>query len=342
MEAADRSKRVLAALIREYIASGEPVASSILASAAGLGVSSATVRNILAKLEDEGYVHQPHTSAGRVPTDRGYRFYVDMLLESKRSNRAAHAVEARLRRGSHAVDSLLPQITHVISQASRNFGFAMGPAHETAVFDRVEFVPLSSSRVLVIIVARGGHVLQKAIDAAESLTADDLRQAANYLNAEFSGLPLNRAREAVLERIQEERLLYDALMARAMRLATFTFADLPDDHAIYVEGAAALIEEAQGLAVSTLQALVQMIEEKQRLVRLLNEYIDGPGLTIVIGAEHQDPNLRPFTLIASTFDDGTTTATVGVIGPTRMRYPRTIAVVDAAAQAVSRVLRNPN
>ena len=342
MEAADRSRRVLAALIREYIATGEPVPSSVLASAA-LGVSSATVRNILARLEDEGYVQQPHTSAGRVPTDRGYRFYVDMLLESKRSSRAATAVEARLRQKSDAaVDSLLPHVTHVLSQASRSFGFAMRPAHETAVFDRVEFVPLSSTRVLVIIIARGGHVLQKAIDTDESFSADDLHQAAKYLNVEFSGLPLSRAREAVLERIREERFLYDALMARAMRLATFTFAGLTDDHSIYFEGAAALIEEARGLNVGALQALVQMIEEKQRLVSLLNEYIDGPGLTIVIGAEHQDPNLRPFSLIASTFDDGTTTATVGVIGPTRMRYPRAIAVVDGAAQAISRVLRNPN
>jgi heat-inducible transcriptional repressor len=344
MEAADRSKRVLAALIREYIASGEPVASSGLANAAGLGVSSATVRSILARLEDEGFVQQPHTSAGRIPTDRGYRFYVDLLLESKRSNRAASAVEARLRRETNGAmfDSLLPQVTHVISQASRGFGFAMRPAHQTAVFDRVEFVPLSTSRVLVIIVARGGHVLQKPVDTTEPLTSDDLRQAANYLNAEFTGLPLNRAREAVLERLKEERLLYDALMARAIRLAACTFTDLPGDESICVEGAAALIEEAQGLALSALQTLVQLIEEKQRLVRLLNEYIDGPGLTIVIGAEHLDPNLRPFSLIASTLDDGTTTTTVGVIGPTRMRYPRTIAVVDAAAQAVSRVLRSNN
>jgi heat-inducible transcriptional repressor len=342
MEGSDRSKRVLAALIREYIATGEPVASSVLATVPGLAISSATVRNILARLEDEGLVQQPHTSAGRVPTDRGYRVYVDMLLEARRSNRAASAVEARLRESHTAVDALLPQITHLLCQASRGFGFAMRPAHETAVFDRVEFVPLSASRVLVIIVARGGHVLQKAIDTEEALTADDLRQAANYLNREFSGLPLGRAREAVLERIREERLLYDTLMARAIRLAAFTFADLPDDQSIHVEGAAALIEEARGLTLGALQALVQMIEEKQRLVRLLNEYIEGPGLTIVIGTEHQDPNLRPFSLIASTFDDGTTSATVGVIGPTRMRYTRAIAVVDGAAQAISRVLRNPN
>src|SRR6266513_353800 len=115
VEGTDRSKRVLAALVRAYIASGEPVASSLLVSAAGLGVSSATVRNILARLEDEGYVQQPHTSAGRIPTDRGYRFYVDLLIESRRPGRAAHAVEARLRRDSpdRLLDSMLPQASHV-------------------------------------------------------------------------------------------------------------------------------------------------------------------------------------------------------------------------------------
>ena len=117
---------------------------------------------------------------------------------------------------------MLSQASHVVSQASRHVGFALRPAHEAAVFDRVEFIPLSAARVLVVIVARGGHVIQKVIDVGEPLDADDLRQAANYLNVEFSGLPLHRAREAVLERMNEERLLYDALMARAMRLASST------------------------------------------------------------------------------------------------------------------------
>jgi heat-inducible transcriptional repressor len=343
-DAADRSKRVLAALVREYIASGEPVASSLLVTAAGLGVSSATVRSILSRLEEEGYVQQPHTSAGRIPTDRGYRFYVDLLLESRRPFRAATAVEARLRRESpdRLLDSLLPQVSHMLSQASRSVGFAIRPAHEAAVFDRVEFVPLAATRVLVVIVASGGHVIQKVIDIGEPLAADDLRQAANYLNAEFSGLPLYRAREAVLERINEERLLYDALRARAMRLATSTFADLPDDQTMYFEGTSALLDDASGLTVQTLQALLQMIEEKQKLLQVLNEYIDGPGLTVVIGAEHLDPSLRPFSLVLSTYDDGSGIGTVGVIGPTRMRYSRAIAVVGGAAQAVSRVLRDPN
>jgi len=343
-DTADRSKRVLAALVREYIASGEPVASSLLVTAAGLGVSSATVRSILARLEEEGYVQQPHTSAGRIPTDRGYRFYVDLLLESRRPFRDANAVEARLRRESpdRLLDSLLPQVSHMLSQASRSVGFAIRPAHEAAVFDRVEFVPLATTRVLVVIVASGGHVIQKVIDVGEPLEADDLRQAANYLNAEFSGLPLYRAREAVLERINEERLLYDVLRARAMRLATSTFADLPDDRTMYVEGTSSLLDDASGLTVQTLQALLQMIEEKQKLLQVLNEYIDGPGLTVVIGAEHLDPGLRPFSLVLSTYDDGSGIGTIGVIGPTRMRYSRAIAVVDGAAQAVSRVLRDPN
>jgi heat-inducible transcriptional repressor len=344
-DAPDRSKRVLAALVREFIASGEPVASSLLVTAAGLGVSSATVRSILARLEEEGYVQQPHTSAGRIPTDRGYRFYVDQLLESRRPrDRASTAVEARLRRESpdRLLDSLLPQVSHVLSQASRSVGFAIRPAHEAAVFDRVEFVPLGATRVLVVIVASGGHVIQKVIDVGEAIEPDELRQAANYLNAEFSGLPLYRAREAVLERMTEERLLYDALRARAMRLATSTFSDLPDHRTLYVEGTAALLDDASGLTVQTLQALLAMIEEKQKLLQLLNEYIDGPGLSVVIGAEHLDPNLRPFSLVLSTYDDGSGIGSVGVIGPTRMRYSRAIAAVDGAAQAVSRMLKDPD
>jgi heat-inducible transcriptional repressor len=344
MESTDRPKRVLAALVREYIASGEPVPSSTLAGAAGLGISSATVRSILAQLEHDGFVQQPHTSAGRIPTDRGYRFYVDLLLESKRSARTASAVEARLRRDSPGslMDSVLSQVSHVVSQASRHVGFAIRPAHHAAVFDRVEFIPLSSTRVLVVIVARGGHVLEKVIDVGEMLTSDELRQAASYLNSELSGLPLHRAREVVLERMNQERLLYDVLMSRAIRLASSTFTNLPEERELYVDGAASLLVDAHGLNLMMLQRLLTLIDEKQRLVRLLNEYIDGPGLTVVIGAEHPDPSLRAFSLVASTYDDGTGIGTIGVIGPTRMRYSRAIAVVDGAAQAVSRVLRDPN
>jgi heat-inducible transcriptional repressor len=142
--------------------------------------------------------------------------------------------------------------------------------------------------------------------------------------------------------MKQERLLYDVLMARAIKLASSTFDNLPDERELYIDGAASLLATAQGLNFRTLHRLLTMIDEKQRLVRLLNEYIDGPGLTVVIGAEHLDPTLRQFSLVASTYDDGAGIGTIGVIGPTRMRYSRAIAVVDGAAQAVVRVLRDPN
>jgi heat-inducible transcriptional repressor len=344
----DRTRRILATLVRAYIETGEPVASATLAHKAGLNLSSATVRNVLAQLEDMGFVWQPHTSAGRVPTDAGYRFYVDMLLEARRSTKDVSAVEARLRQEAGddpLMDDLLASTSHVLSEGSKGVGFAIAPPNARALFQRIEFVPLSGARILVVVVASGNQVSQKTVDIGESVTTSELVQAANYLNAEFSGRTLEDVRVGVMQRLQEERSLYDQLLGLALRIASSSFENLERPTSIYIDGTATLIEEvaqASGISASTLRTLWRMVEEKQRLVRMLNEYIDGPGLTVVIGAEHQEPNLRSFSLIASTYDDGSGIGTVGIIGPTRMHYSRAIAMVDDAADAVSRVLREQN
>jgi heat-inducible transcriptional repressor len=344
-ELSDRARRLLATLVREYIETGEPVASQRLAHESGLGVSSATVRNILAQLEDSGYVHQPHTSAGRVPTDRGYRVFVDLLVEGRRRTRPPAVVENRLREQaerSPLIDDLLASVSHLVSRAARHVGFAFA-GNPGAVLQRLEFVALGGSRVLVVVVSRGGQVTQKVVDAGEDVRPDDLVQAANYLNTEFAGLPLLDVRSAVLERLEQERTLYDELLARALRLARSTLEELPRHHAFHVEGAASLLANpVPDVSLATLRALVEMMEEKERLVRLLNQYIEGPGLTIVIGEEHAAPDLRPFSLIASTEVDGSTVRTVGVIGPKRMHYSRAISLVDGTTQAVCRVLRDAN
>jgi heat-inducible transcriptional repressor len=343
-----RSGRILATVVREYIHTGEPVASMVIARRGAVQVSSATVRNILAKLEEQGFVRQPHTSAGRVPTDRGYRFYVDLLLESHRPERTHEDVEARLRRETGATplaDDLLSLVSHMLSTESHHVGFALSPAHADARLHKLEFVSLAASRVMVIIVAQGGHVSQKIVDVDDPLSPEDLRRAADYVNREFTGMPLLQVRDALIARLLQDRNLYDRLMAKAYELASRSLADTPGEHTLFVEGAASLLEEVTPnaeLPLATLRALLQMMEEKQRLVCLLNEYLEGPGLTVVIGAEHTDPDLRPFSLVASTYSDGQGTGSVGVIGPTRMRYSRAIAMVDGAAQAISRVLRGPN
>lgn len=343
----DRTRRVLACLVKDYIDTGEPVASAALCRRAGLGVSSATIRNVLAQLEDMGYVRQPHTSAGRVPTDLGYRYYVDMLLDTRRATRDASSVEARLREQAGAAplfDQLLSSASHVLFEFSHHVGFAIAPSEQHAIFQRIEFVPLSGSRVLVVTVARGNHVSQKVIDTVDEIPPSALSQAANYLNAEFGGMPLADVRDAVIARLEEERTLYDQLRAIALTLARTTLEGLETPTAVFIDGTSSLADsgEATPVSLSTLRTLLQMVEEKQRLVRLLDAYLEGPGVAVVIGAEHHDPQLRGCSLVVAAYGDGARRGAVGVIGPTRMHYSRAISVVDGAAVAVARFLRDEN
>jgi heat-inducible transcriptional repressor len=344
----DRTRRILATLVRSYIETGEPVASATLAHKAGLNLSSATVRNVLAQLEEMGYVWQPHTSAGRVPTDAGYRSYVDTLLDSRRSAKDASVVEARLRHevgDAPLMDEVLSSTSHALSEAGKGVGFAIAPPNAEALFQRIEFVPISSTRILVVVIASGNQVTQKTVDIGETVNASELVQAANFINSEFAGRTLEEVRNGVIERLKEERSLYDQLLGLALRLASTSFENVDRPTAVYIDGATTLLEEvvqASGISASTLKALWRMVEEKQRLVRMLTEYLDGPGLTVVIGAEHSDPELRPFSLIAATYFDGRSNGTVGIIGPTRMRYSKAISAVDIAAIAVARVLRDVN
>jgi heat-inducible transcriptional repressor len=337
----EREKEVLRAVVRGHISTGEPVGSSQLTR--DFEFSSATLRNVLADLEELGFLEKPHTSAGRVPTDRGYRVFVDLLLESRRPVRPAALVENELRQQaerSPLIEDLLVSVSHMVSRAARHVGFAIGST-DVAILQRVEFVPLGGTRVLVVVVSRGNQVTQKVVDAGEPIRSADLVQAANYLTSEFAGLPLLDVREAVLARLTQERTLYNELMSRALRLARVTLEELPAQPAFHVEGAASLLDTPSPdvVALPTLRALLEMMEEKERMLRLLNEYIDGPGLTVVIGGEHISPDLRPFSLIAATTTDGSTIRTVGIIGPTRMQYSRAISVVDGVTQAVARVLR---
>jgi heat-inducible transcriptional repressor len=344
----ERTRRVLASLVRDYIDSGEPVASATLSRRAGLGVSSATIRNVLAQLEDMGYVSQPHTSAGRVPTDLGYRYYVNMLLESRRGTRDQTSVAARLREqagNTPLFDQVLSSASHVLFEVSHHVGFAIAPSDEHAIFQRIEFVPLSQSRVLVVMVARGDHVTQKVVDVGEIIAPSALTQAANYLNSEFAGRPVAEVRDAIVARLEEDRSLYDQLLAVALRLARTTLEGMPSASTVFIDGASTLADgtdEAQPVSMATLRKLLRMVEEKQRLVRLLDAYMDAPGLAVVIGAEHADPDLRACSVVVATYHDGARRGAVGIIGPTRMQYSRAINVVDGAAVAVARFLRDDN
>jgi len=343
----ERTKRILATLVREHIDTGEPVASQVLVRRGGFSLSSATIRNVLVQLENLGYVRQPHTSAGRIPTDMGYRSYVDDLLKHPRPSRSATLAEAQMLEQLSTLpdtdaDTVLSAVPHVLAQASHAVAFALVPESGSAAFHRIEFVPLDSGRVLVVVVTRTSQVTHKVIEPEPAVSPADLVEAANYLNSEFSGLSLTDVRRAIVERLSEERVRYDRIMARALRLARRSLERTDASGSLFVEGASSLVDEVTepygGLTLSALGTLVRMIEEKHRLVQLLTEYIDGPGLTIVIGSEHADPTLHQFSLVASTYADGDRIGTVGLIGPLRMHYSRAIPMVGHMAVTVSRIL----
>ena len=339
----DRQRHILATLVTEYIEQGEPVSSACLAERSALGLSSATVRNILARLEEQGLVRQPHTSSGRVPTDYGYRLYVDLLLGSPRRRGPLAAVEARLRRSGTVAD-LLEHASQELSRASHQIGFAYAPASHVLRLQHIDFVSLDDRRVLVIVVTTGGRITHKVIETDERTEAHALTQSANYINARFAGLTLDEARAAILEEMRQERMLYDALMKRALTLASTGLDDVRAEATLHIQGASFLVDEMAGEAadrqqtLDALRVLFQMLEEKHQLVELLTRSIEARGLTVVIGSENSSPEFHPFSVVTSTFIDGDRTGTVGVIGPTRMRYQRAISVVDGMSHTVTRVL----
>ena len=339
-ELAERDKQILGRLVQAYIDHGEPVSSLWLASR-GFGVSSATLRNIMARLEELGFVRQPHTSAGRVPTDLGYRCYVDQLLAERRAARLAPDVEERLRRAG-TVEDVLSHASQEISRASQQVGFVIVPATE-ASFEHVDFVALDGGRVLVVLVSSGGQISHKVIEPSEPYDADELQRAANFLNTEFRGISLSEVRQLVIERLLEERTLYNELMARALRLARRTFEGFEPQPSIYIQGTALLFESTIGgdpeTTLATLRSLLRMIEEKTRLVQLIDACMDQ-GLSVIIGTEHVDPELQPFSIVTSTYTDGRRRGAAGVIGLTRMRYSRAINVVDSLSRTINRVLDN--
>lgn len=340
-ELPERDRRILGALVQAYIEHGEPVSSLWLASR-GFGVSSATLRNVLARLEEQGYVRQPHTSAGRVPTDLGYRIYVDQLLTDRRAARLAPEVEERLRRAG-TIEDVLSHASHEISRASHQVGFAISPAQD-ATFEHVDFVPLDSAKVLVVLVAADGRISHTVIDPAEPFSGDELQQAANYLNGEFRGRTFTDVREQVMQRLREERILYDELMARALRLASRTLEGIEPQPAIFIQGTSLLLDIAAGedpeTTLATMRTLIRMMEEKTRLVSLIDACLGDARLNVVIGSEHQDPDLQHFSVVTSAYTDGKRLGAIGVIGPRRMRYSRAINVVDSLSRTIDRVFDN--
>jgi heat-inducible transcriptional repressor len=348
-----RGQVILSAIISEYFLTGEPVGSKILAERFSntFGWSPATIRNVMSELEESGYVEQPHTSAGRVPTDKGYRFYVDNLLgvltlsgnDLRLINSGLGLSEIEL---SETPDRLMQRTSQLLSALSQNLGIVVSPPLAHDRLQHIEFVNLSEKRVLVVMVSAPNIVHNKIIRLGETFSQDDLDRTARYLNAEFAGKSLAVIRKEILQLMHEEKALFDKLLQTAMILCSQSIEDEQDNIGeIYVEGTSNIVSKPDFSDIERLRELLRTLEEKSRLVQLLNECITrdfaaSGNVQVLIGRENSTSALRNCTLITAPYHlpNGAAVGTLSVLGPTRIEYARTIAIVGYVAKMLEKMM----
>ncbi len=339
----DREREILKTVIRAHILTGEPVGSRAISRGTGLDLSPATIRNIMSDLEDRGLLAQPHPSAGRVPTDRAYRLYVDRLMAQARvSAQHAHAIDEALLRSRGEIPELLSEASRQLSRFSHHVGVVLAPELRRIVVEHVEFVRLEGPRIVAILVDRAGVVHNRILIVEDAFEQEELDRIGRELSAEFAGLTLTEMRDALARRLSEERAAYDSMLKRRLELGRRAAEAEPPAAEVFVEGASNLLAAPEFTDLERMRGLLRALEEKGRLLDLLGRVLDGEGVQVMIGRENRDSDLADVSLVASAYGDGQRVlGTVGIVGPTRMEYARAIALVDYLARLLSRLLSGP-
>jgi heat-inducible transcriptional repressor len=338
----ERNQEMLTLLIKTHIATGEPVGSRTIARLTSEGLSPATVRNIISDLEEAGYLEQPHTSAGRIPSDKGYRFYVDHILEQTQLSQLDETV---IQRGMlvaqwPSADHLMSRASHLLSHFSESVGIVISPSISHDIIRHIDFVRLSDGRILVITVSRAGIVQDRLVRIDEDLTQDELNRTANYVNTNFSGMSMPEIRLELIKLLSEEKALYNRLLQTAAMLCKLGLDDTDENDAeVFVEGASNIVTKPDFADTEHMRELLRIFEEKSRLIKILNECVSQQAVTIRIGAENSLPSLRGCAVITSFYSYGDrVVGSLGVVGPVRMEYQRTIGVVAYVARLLEQAL----
>jgi heat-inducible transcriptional repressor len=332
----------LHAVVSEYLATGEAVGSQTVTRRYGLDVSAATVRNVMGDLEEVGLLRHTHTSAGRIPTDRGLRYYVDTLLRV-RSLTTGEKDEIRERFGGATVD--VPEMMHRTSRLLRELSHltvvVQAPRPDSDVVEHIEFVKLREGQLLAVLAGSSGQVQNKLVPLDVPLSAGELDRINNYLNDLVAGLTLDQARARLAAEIESERAAHDRLMARALQLATAAVpSEGPSQRDVLVDGQSNLLSGQTD--VERAKMMLRALEEKDLIVRLLERTLGAPGICVFIGAEANLADLTDISVVAAPYGgEGRPLGTIGVIGPSRMNYSRVIPLVDFTAEMISDVLTKP-
>ena len=347
-----RGQVILTAIINEHFVTGEPVGSKVIADRfANLsGLSSATIRNVMGELEDMGMLEQPHTSAGRVPTDKGYRFYVDNLLGVLSiSNDDLFRIGEEYGLNTHdseTPDRLLERTSHLLSALSNNVGIVVSPSLANDRLQHIEFVNLSDNRILVVLVSTPNIVHNKIIRLNVTFSKEELDRTANYLNSEFAGKSLAEIRAEIIALMHEEKALFDKLLQTAVILCSQSIEDEADQQGeVFVDGTSNILTKRDFADLERLRELLSTIGEKSRLMQILTECIERDAgakgdVQVVIGSENRSPSLQNCTLISAPYRVGNSSAvgTLSVLGPTRIEYARMISIVSYVARTLEKMM----
>ncbi|NWG73654.1 MAG: heat-inducible transcriptional repressor HrcA [Rubrivivax sp.] len=336
----ERARTLLKTLVERYIADGQPVGSRTLSRACGLELSPATIRNVMADLEDLGLIASPHTSAGRVPTARGYRLFVDTMLTAQPLDLARIEPSLAAVRDQVQADQpqrVIAQAAQVLSNLSHFVGVVTAP-RKAGVFRHIEFLRLSERRVLVILVDADGDVQNRVVVTARDYTQSELVEATNYLNTHYAGLTLDGIRERLKTEIEALRGEIAALMQAAVQAGSEALAESTEQ--VVVSGERNLLEvEDFGSDLGSLRKLFDLFERKTELMRLLDVSSRAEGVRIYIGGESGVVPFEELSVVSAPYVvDGQVVGTLGVIGPTRMPYDRMIQIVDITSRLVSHAL----
>jgi heat-inducible transcriptional repressor len=335
----ERVRRILGIIVEDHILTAEPVGSKTISQKSGLNLSSATVRNIMSDLEELGLLSHPYTSAGRIPTEKGFRFYVDSLLDiHELSNLEQQEIRSKYSIYQIEGADLFRETCRILSSSSHYLGVVWAPRMSRVVLQHIEFVKLRKHLVLAILVSTTGLVQNQIIEVEDDFSQSELDHLSDCLNNLLTGLTLYQVKEKLLEQMWVEKNTYDHLLIQAIKLGEKAFSSI-DETDVFIEGRTNILNEPEFSNVSKMTDLFRAFEEKATMVKLLDKFMAPKGVQIAIGSESQVHEMETCSLVTSTYGcEGQVWGALGVIGPRRMNYSKVIPLVDYSAKLLTEIL----
>jgi heat-inducible transcriptional repressor len=335
-----RRNKILEFIIRTYIDEVEPVGSQTVCRRFRLGLSPATVRNIMAELEELGYIAQPHTSAGRVPTDRGYRYYVDYLMEPEKLNKDyLDQIEQQYQNKKFVIEDIIKKAAFLLSELTKKTSIILYPNLNKTQLKKIEFFLLEPDKIMITLVSSSGLIKNSIAELSGIIEENELGRLNNFLNSELTGLSLEEIKEHLSRMLLEERYSFYYLLDRAFKIMDMV-SKTEEEDLLYLGGAGYILEEPEFKSVEDLRQLLKMVEEKRTLLEVLKQDFESEGVRICIGEENKCLPIKSCSIVACGYKvEGKPLGKLGVLGPTRMEYPKAVSSVEFIANLLSHLLQ---